>query len=170
MRVIDKRMFNADGELRDEVRKELEDLAKQPAPPPAAPEPTRPAAEARPGPATPPPAEKPGERVERAADEAGDDEEGADSELASSPTDPAFVRLVMTLSNQAGLFLGLLVDPLNPAGSVDLPTAKTFVDMLVSLAAKTRGRLNEEEAQLLESVLYELRMAYVERTRRPQRG
>ena len=160
MRVIDKRMFNADGELRDDVRKELEELAKNP--PPPAPEPApaaAPPAAAKNAPAAAPTAQEP-------VAPAADDEDA----VATGPTDPHFVRLVMTLSNQAGLFLGLLVDPLNPGGSTDLPTAKTFIDMLASLDAKTRGQLNEEEAQLLESVLYELKMAYVEKSRKPQRG
>lgn len=153
MRVIDKRMFTADGELREEVREELARLedaraqapAVEPAPKDVPAEPPPPAA----APSAPPAAEP----VD-----------------ADAPTDPHFARLVMMISQQAGLYLGLMVDPLNPGGTVDLPLAKSLIDMLASLDRKTRGRLNAEEGQLLESVLYELQMAYVERSRRNPRG
>jgi hypothetical protein len=145
MRVIDKRMFTSDGELKEEVRKELDDLAQMrrdsPPPPPAPPAP-EPKVEEPPK-ATPP-------------------EEG--------PADPRFARLVMTLANQAGLYLGLVVDPLNPGGSVDLAAARTITDMLAVIAEKTKGNVNSEESQMIESVLYELQVAYVEKSKRSGRG
>jgi len=139
MRVIDKRMFDAAGELREEVKKELEELSQRPPEPPK-PEPPQ---------GAPPRAE---------ADQPDD-----------GPADPGFARLVVTLSNQAGLALGLLADPLNPGRTVDLATARAIIDMLEALESKTHGNLNAEERQLLESVQYELRMAYVDRTRQPAR-
>lgn len=152
MRVIDKRMFTADGELREEVREELARLEDARAQAPAV---------------DPIPKEAPAEPPPAAAPSAPAAEEPVD---ADAPTDPHFARLVMMISQQAGLYLGLMVDPLNPGGTVDLPLAKSLIDMLASLDRKTRGRLNAEEGQLLESVVYELQMAYVERSRRTPRG
>ncbi len=157
MRVIDKRMFNEDGELRDDVKKELAEFAARPAePPPAAVPASAPVSAAQP---------KAAGGATAAAAVLDPDAPAA----AEGPADPHFARLVITLSNQAGLLLGLLVDPMNPAGTVDPAAAKTFIDMLTVLEDKTRGNLNREEEQLIESVLYELKMAYVERTRRAPR-
>lgn len=44
----------------------------------------------------------------------------------------------------------------------DLPAAKMQIDMLRLLSEKTDGNLDEDEKRLLENVLYELRMAYVD--------
>ena len=43
-----------------------------------------------------------------------------------------------------------------------LALARQTIDTLEMLEAKTRGNLDSEEAKLLESLLYELRMRYVE--------
>jgi len=165
MRVIDKRMFNADGELREDVKRELEEFASHPPPPLIAAVPETPVT-------APPEPPRKGAAVKsvKLKEVVPVESDLAADPVKAGPPDPNFVRLIMTLSNQAGLFLGLLVDPLNPAGTLDLPTAKTFIDMLSTIEDKTQGRLNTEESQLLESVLYELKMAYVERTRRPARA
>ena len=159
MRVIDKRMFDENGELREDVKQELADFASKASEAPSAPKDDD----------SPSPARTPAVSVAPVEDTNRDAPEKPADAPADAPADPNFARLVITLSNQAGLYLGLLVDPLNPAGTVDVGAAKGFIDMLVVLEAKTRGRLNSEEAQLLESVLYELKMAYVERSRRPAR-
>ena len=45
---------------------------------------------------------------------------------------------------------------------VDLQAAGQMIDILALLAEKTRGNLTAEERQLLEMVLYELRLRFVE--------
>jgi hypothetical protein len=47
---------------------------------------------------------------------------------------------------------------------VDLMGARQSIDMLAVLAEKTKGNLAEDEARLLDSALFELRMAFLEIT------
>jgi len=44
----------------------------------------------------------------------------------------------------------------------NLPAAQQMIDILALLEEKTRGNLTAEERQLLEQVLYELRLRFVE--------
>ena len=48
------------------------------------------------------------------------------------------------------------------AGTVNLAAAQQIIDILALLELKTRGNLTAEERQLLEQLVYELRMRYVE--------
>jgi|SRR5579885_369635 hypothetical protein len=72
-----------------------------------------------------------------------------------------FETLVSYLSTTAMFQLGLLAGPGGERIPPDLVNARRTVDMLEVLGEKTRGNLTEEEAGLLEEVLYELRMSYV---------
>ncbi|MNC93948.1 hypothetical protein D3C83_106880 [compost metagenome] len=47
-------------------------------------------------------------------------------------------------------------------GPVDLQAAGQMIDILALLEEKTRGNLTAEERQLLETILYELRMRFIE--------
>jgi hypothetical protein len=48
---------------------------------------------------------------------------------------------------------------------VDILGARTTIDLLAVLAEKTSGNLTEAESQTLETVLFEVRMAFLELTR-----
>jgi hypothetical protein len=75
-------------------------------------------------------------------------------------TFPAFV---LSLAHTAALHFGDLPDPMT--GQVSEPNllaARQMIDILALLEEKTRGNLSLEERQLLEQVLYELRMRYTE--------
>ena len=52
-----------------------------------------------------------------------------------------------------------------PGGETDLALAKHSIDILGLLRDKTKGNLDDEESKLLETVLYEARMKYLEKTR-----
>ncbi|HUB52911.1 MAG TPA: DUF1844 domain-containing protein [Terracidiphilus sp.] len=47
---------------------------------------------------------------------------------------------------------------------VDIVGARSTIDMLAVLAEKTKGNLNAQEDRMLQSVLFELRMAFLELT------
>ena len=83
----------------------------------------------------------------------------------SKPTEqipPAsFSTLVTMLATQAMAALGQIPDPATKQPVVNLPLAKHFVDSLGVLEAKTKGNLSDLEAQMLESMLFELRLLYV---------
>jgi hypothetical protein len=74
----------------------------------------------------------------------------------------SFATIVQTLATQAAIFMSGERDPETGASIRNLDLAKHNIDMLRVLEEKTRGNLSEEEKRLLETVLYELLMAYVE--------
>jgi hypothetical protein len=73
-----------------------------------------------------------------------------------------FDTLVSYLSTTAMFQLGLLPGPGGERIPVDFVNARRTIDLLEILQQKTRGNLTPDEARLLEDVLYELRISYVE--------
>ena len=61
--------------------------------------------------------------------------------------------------------LGLADHPTTGKREKDLPTAKHLVDILDMLKRKTEGNRTEEETKVLQSLLFDLRMRYVEQSR-----
>lgn len=143
IRVVDRRMFTSDGQLRPDYEPE-----EPPAPPPKGPEPPPPAAARTAAPAgeTPPP--------EPAADRAASQ---------------AFMSLVSFLASNVYAALG--TDPMTGERLPrrEPAAARQMIDWLGVLEQKTRGNLSFEESDLLAKVLYELRLAYVEAVRPPGR-
>ena len=148
IRVVDRRMFTADGELRAGFEPEEKAEPARPTGPPAAPPPA------------PPPPPSPG-----AAGTAAEDKDTP----AEGATSQAFIGLVSFLASNVYAALGI-----DPMTGEQLPrrepgVARQMIDWLGALDQKTRGRLSFEESDLLTRVLYELRMAYVEAVRPPGR-
>ena len=138
--VVDKRRFTSEGDRRPGV--------ETPAPPPHVPLP-----EPAPAPKAAPVAESEASRTarqsyERQADRAG--ERKAD-----------FETLVLSLSTSAMYQLGLVEDPVAGRLPADFEAARHTIDMLAVVQEKTRGNLSPQEQQLIEQVLYELRMSFV---------
>ena len=74
-----------------------------------------------------------------------------------------FATFVLSLSTSALHHLGLVADPeTNQPAPVNKLFARQTIDTLELLQEKTRGNLDAEEERLLEGLLYELRMRYVE--------
>ncbi len=133
-RVIDRRPFTSEGELRQDVLEEQEreakrQAAKAPAPTPA-PEPAK-------APAPPPPADAP-------------------KRLA------AFENLLRMLGQNAAMVLGAYADPRTGQPMLDPEAAREFIDMLDALHEKTKGNLAPEEEDLLLDLLGKLKLTYVE--------
>jgi hypothetical protein len=155
-KVVDRRPFNPDGsprELSPEERAENERAAESAA---AAVNPQPQSVTPPTAPATEPPAppesqpERPGPQHERA--HAGGD----------PLDDPAsFLSLIMSLASNAASSLGMMPHPVTGESGVDLKTAKHWIDVLGMLEQKTHGNLDEQEAQVIESLLADLRMQYV---------
>lgn len=76
-----------------------------------------------------------------------------------------FGMFLSSLSMQAMMALGELPHPVTQERQEDLEQARYLIDILGMLQAKTQGNLTAEEGQLLEGLLYELRMKYVSKTR-----
>ena len=77
--------------------------------------------------------------------------------------DLSFTAFVVSLASSAAIHFGDLPDPITgePA-EVNLDGAQQMIDILALLEEKTRGNLTLEERQVLEQVLYELRMRYLD--------
>ncbi len=74
----------------------------------------------------------------------------------------SFSSFVVSLATSAMLHLGEAPDPQTGKVCSDLVLARNTIDLLGLLQQKTKGNLDVEEARLVEALLYELRMKYVE--------
>ena len=90
-----------------------------------------------------------------------------DESMNPSPDESAmavtFVGFVFSLAHTAAVHFGDVPDPATGQPmQPNLPAAQQMIDILSLLEEKTRGNLTAEERQLLEQILYELRLRYVE--------
>ena len=83
----------------------------------------------------------------------------------------SFAAFVLSLAHTAAVHFGDVPDPVSgrPA-EANLPAAKQMIDILSLLEEKTRGNLTAEERQLLDQLLYELRLRFVEASRTDSAG
>ena len=95
-------------------------------------------------------------------------EEQAGSGLKGSleDTSVSFVGFLLSLHASALLHLGKLADPRTGLYAQDLLLAKQTIDILGMIQEKTQGNLAEDEAALLNHILYELRLEFV-KTKNP---
>jgi hypothetical protein len=131
-RVIDRRPFTAEGELRKDVVEEEEREARREA-------------------AAHPPA-----LAAEASKTAQETPENAPERL------PAFENLVRMLGSNAAMVLGAYADPRTGQPVIDPDAARELIDMLDALREKTRGNLAPEEDGLLLDLLGKLKMTYLE--------
>lgn len=89
-------------------------------------------------------------------------DKGTDSEQFVPPK-ADFSFFVTTLAMQATISLGDAANPQTNQKEQDLKQAKFIIDTLGMIEEKTKNNLTKEESALLESILYELRMRYVEK-------
>ena len=73
-----------------------------------------------------------------------------------------FHTFVLSLGSSALLHLGELEHPEGGAAEKDLPLAKHTIDILSMLEEKTKGNLTSAEEKLIQSLLYDLRLRYVD--------
>ena len=117
-----------------------------------------------------------GEPVENSQSEAAP--QGSNQEPIIQPTEkkesttdevlPAinFPTFIISLSTQALMHLGEIPNPLTGKVEKEVEVAKQTIDILSLLQEKTQGNLDQGEEKLMEEVLYDLRMKYVEAVRR----
>lgn len=74
-----------------------------------------------------------------------------------------FITFVMSLSSSALVNLGEVPDPFTNKKEVNLELARHTIDVLGMLEEKTKGNLTKEEQEYLKSLLFELRMKYVQK-------
>ncbi len=147
-KVADKRKFNSDGSLREGVTLDAEPV-RAPAAETAA-QPQSPLEETAVNPMV--------EEAELSATADGEDIPGAD--------DPAsFVNFLSTLATNAAASLGAVPHPATGKRSLDLDTGKYWLDVLAMIRDKTKGNLHPKEDRLLEGLLADLRLQYVQLVR-----
>lgn len=79
------------------------------------------------------------------------------------PEQLSFTAFVISLASTAAIHLGDLVDPATKEqAEPNLEGAAQMIEILSLLEDKTKGNLSAEERQVLEQVLYELRLRFVE--------
>lgn len=163
LKVNDRRKFNSDGSLREGVELATERPKAEPAPQtePLVYEPT---------PKTVQDYENapvnPRDETTPQLDEAptGDDE--VEQEDFPGAEDPAsFVNFLSTLATNAAAALGAMPHPATGQRSLDLESGKYWLDVLGMLKEKTRNNLHPQEARLLDGLLGDLRMQYVQLVR-----
>lgn len=88
---------------------------------------------------------------------ADDSQNGAESSSGIS-----FLAFVLSLAHTAAVHFGDVPDPMSGAQEANLPAAQQMIDILSLIEEKTRGNLTAEERQLLDQVLFELRLRFVE--------
>jgi hypothetical protein len=139
-KVTDRRLFNADGTLREDAL--IEEAA--PAPPP------------EPQPAVSSGAAQPQRQFAAAtAPELQPEPEDAEPERTM------FNEFLMGIASSAFIYLGLVEHPATGRRQVDMTAAKESIDMLVMLREKTKGNLTHGEEKFFEDLLSDLKMQYV---------
>ena len=73
------------------------------------------------------------------------------------------------MASTAMVQLGAVVAPGGDAPAPDLDAAKQAIDILAILEEKTRGNLDDGEEKLLKSLLYDLRVSYVDAQKKQKR-
>jgi hypothetical protein len=180
--VTDRRKFTSDGEVRPDAPPQEEESTTTPTPaepkaaesnvkefpkrPVDAPAPEEPA-EAEDDAITPEEKRASADAYKQSSNSIDEHLAGQLKEEGRSAKDfeMTFEKLVASLYTTALMQLGL--DP--QSGQVkyqpDIIAARQTVDMLSILQEKTKGNLDAKESRLLDSILYELRMAYIEITK-----
>jgi hypothetical protein len=108
------------------------------------------------------------EKTQDAAEKKKDTAENAQEEPRGETTEKApplpevnFSSFLLSLSSSVLLHLGEIPDPQSGGKKKDMALAKQSIDILTLLKEKTAGNLTEEEKNLLENLLYDLRMRFV---------
>jgi len=134
-KVIDRRPFTAEGEMRKEVVEEQEREARRE------------------------------EVKEQAVAQAAAEAKTAAASTAPMETPKkvqAFENLVRMIGSNAAMVLGAYADPRTGEPVIDPDAARELIDMLDALHVKTKGNLAPEEDSMLLDLLGKLKMTYLE--------
>jgi len=152
IKVTDKRIFTAEGEIREEFREEIkaaDPVATKPPEKPAAPKEAPAERRQNPDPQPPPGGERRNKSI---------------ADKAQNPGTP-FADFVEPLIAQAYVSLGMLRDPYGQKPKIDVAAARQMIEMVTMLKDKTAGNLTPDEDDFLSTHLGELKLAFVQRTK-----
>jgi len=77
-----------------------------------------------------------------------------------------FNTFVLSLASSVQISLGVIAHPMTQKIEIDLQSAKQTIDILGLIERKTEGNLEPDESGLLKNILYQLRMQYVESSKK----
>ena len=148
-KVADRRKFNSDGSVKDGVVLEAAKVEEKPV------------------------IEKDNSENNAEAQEIAEDlniepAEYNDTDAGEIPgaEDPAsFVNFLSMLATNAASALGAVPNPATGKRTLDLETGKYWLDVLGMIQEKTKGNLHPQESRLLDGLLGDLRMQYVQLVR-----
>jgi hypothetical protein len=130
-KITDRRLFNADGTLREEAL-ELQSTAAAAAPALAEPQPVH-----------------------------SDQPAFEDDDPDAMPEQTMFTEFLMGVASSAFIYLGVVEHPATRRREIDLGAAKESIDMLSMLREKTRGNLTRGEEKFFEDLLSDLHLQYI---------
>ncbi len=151
--VKDRRHFTPDGQVREEPEDPIEPVEE------SAGEASSPTPAPEGGPEPSPPATDP----EKDSSPSSMPEPEGEGPAEAGPAD--FGQFLLSLGAQAGMLLSGQGLPEGADASEALAGARSMISILDMLKEKTEGRRTAQEDEILEGLLYELRMAYVEKSR-----
>jgi hypothetical protein len=85
-----------------------------------------------------------------------------DAHTHTGASQVTFAGFILSLAHTAAIHFGDLPDPATGTVTANLTAARQMIDILALLEEKTRGNLSAQERQMLEQLLYELRLRHVE--------
>jgi hypothetical protein len=131
-KVIDRRPFTSEGEIRKEVVEEQEREARRE------------------------------EVKAEAKAAANANAESAKPPVETPKKLPAFENLIRMIGSNAAMVLGAYADPNTGQPMIDPDAARELIDMLDALQQKTKGNLAPEEDDMLIDLLGKLKLTYLE--------
>ncbi len=147
-KVIDRRQFTTEGDIRDQQQPDSG------------------------GQETPPQKEEPPKASQEEKPKASQEPSQTEDAKRTSEQDPSqgvnFASFLLSLATTGMVHLGEMPEPSTGQKMEDLEAARQMIDILGILKEKTEGNLSAEESQLLENVLYELRMKFMEKSKAPK--
>jgi hypothetical protein len=155
IKVTDRRKFNLDGSLKEGVVIE----------------PEKPKEEAKPEPVQTQDSPENAAQTsvfdsnQPVSDEMSETDFEDDEDIPGADDPASFVNFLSTLVTNAAASLGAMPHPVTGQRTVDLETGKFWIDVLAMLREKTKGNLLPKESQLLEGILGDLQMQYVQLAR-----
>jgi len=144
-KVADRRKFNADGSVKEGVTLD----------------PSKPATHAT----VRPPSTTSTQQGSSTDEDLGHVEDGEASELPGADDPTSFVNFLSTLATNAAAALGAVPHPATGKRTLDLDSGKYWLDVLGMIKEKTTGNLHPQESRLLDGLLADLRMQYVQLVR-----
>ena len=81
----------------------------------------------------------------------------------------SFAQFILSLGTTAAVHFGDLPDPMTgERGETNLAAAAQMIELIGMLQEKTRGNLEPAESKLVEDLLYDLRMRFVQGQQQPR--